>query len=54
MKHPGLNGRGCSSRVFLVSVAVVMTVAELDEAADEAPLTVKGSMGQQVISPLVA
>jgi hypothetical protein len=29
-------------------------VAELDEAADEAPLTVKGSMGQVVISPFIA
>ncbi len=29
-------------------------VAELDEAADEAPLTVKGSMGQPVISPFIA
>jgi hypothetical protein len=29
-------------------------VAELDEAADMAPLTVKGSMGQQVISPFIA
>lgn len=33
---------------------VVDTIAELDEAADEAPLTVKGSMGQQVISPFIA
>ncbi|MGB5794540.1 MAG: hypothetical protein WBH51_01965 [Mycolicibacter algericus] len=29
-------------------------IAELDEAADEAPLTVKGSMGQQVISPFIS
>lgn len=29
-------------------------VAELDEAAAEAPLTVKGSVGQQVISPFIA
>ena len=29
-------------------------VAELDDAADEAPLTVKGSMGQPVISPFIA
>jgi hypothetical protein len=29
-------------------------LAELDEAAHEAPLTVKGSMGQQVISPFIA
>lgn len=29
-------------------------IAELDEAAAEAPLTVKGSMGQPVISPFTA
>lgn len=29
-------------------------IAELDEAAAEAPLTVKGSMGQPVISPYIA
>jgi hypothetical protein len=29
-------------------------IAELDEAAADAPLTVKGSMGQQVISPFIA
>ena len=29
-------------------------IAELDEAAAEAPLTFKGSMGQQVISPFIA
>ena len=28
--------------------------AELDEAAAEAPLTVRGSMGQPVISPFIA
>lgn len=33
---------------------VTDVIAELDEAADEAPLTVKGSMGQQVISPFIA
>lgn len=33
---------------------VVDIVAELDEAAAEAPLTVKGSMGQPVISPFIA
>jgi hypothetical protein len=33
---------------------VADVIAELDEAADEAPLTVKGSMGQQVISPFIA
>lgn len=29
-------------------------VAELDAAATEAPLTVKGSMGQPVISPFIS
>lgn len=29
-------------------------IAELDEAAAEAPLTVGGSMGQPVISPFIA
>lgn len=33
---------------------VADTVAELDEAAADAPLTVKGSMGQPVISPFIA
>ena len=33
---------------------VADVVAELHEAADEAPLTVKGSMGQQAISPFIA
>lgn len=29
-------------------------IAELDEAAAEGPLTVRGSMGQPVISPFIA
>jgi hypothetical protein len=29
-------------------------IAELDEAAAEGPLTVKGSMGQPVISPFIS
>lgn len=33
---------------------VTDVIAELDEASDMAPLTVKGSMGQQVISPYIA
>ena len=33
---------------------VADVIAELDDAADEAPLTVKGSQGQQVISPFIA
>jgi hypothetical protein len=33
---------------------VADVIAELDDAADQAPLTVKGSQGQQVISPFIA
>ena len=33
---------------------VADVIAEMDDAADEAPLTVKGSMGQPVISPFIA
>ena len=33
---------------------VADVIDELDDAADEAPLTVKGSQGQQVISPFIA
>lgn len=33
---------------------VVDVIAELDEAADQAPLLTKGSMGQAVISPFIA
>lgn len=33
---------------------VADVVAELDDAANTGPLTVKGSMGQQVISPFIA
>lgn len=33
---------------------VTDVIAELDEAAADAPLTVRGSMGQPVISPFIA
>jgi hypothetical protein len=41
-------------QILAQACRVADVVAELDEAADEAPLTVKGSMGQQVISPFIA
>jgi hypothetical protein len=41
-------------QVLTQACRVVDQIAELDEAAAEAPLTVKGSMGQQVISPFIA
>ncbi|MBY0440846.1 MAG: hypothetical protein K2Q25_01725 [Mycobacteriaceae bacterium] len=41
-------------QILTQSCRVADVIAELDEAADEAPLTVKGSMGQQVISPFIA
>ncbi len=41
-------------QILTQACRVADIVAELDEAADEAPLTVKGSMGQQVISPFIA
>ena len=41
-------------QILTQACRVVDVVAELDDAADEAPLTVKGSMGQQVISPFIA
>lgn len=43
-------------KVQILSQACRVTdvIAELDNAADDAPLTVKGSMGQQVISPFIA
>ena len=42
------------AKVLAEACRVADAMAELDEAADEAPLTVKGSMGQQVISPFIA
>jgi hypothetical protein len=41
-------------QILTEACRVADVVAELDEAAYEAPLTVKGSMGQQVISPFIA
>ena len=41
-------------QVLTQACRVADIVDELDEAADEAPLTVRGSMGQQVISPFIA
>jgi hypothetical protein len=41
-------------QILAQACRVTDVIAELDDAADEAPLTVKGSMGQQVISPFIA
>ena len=41
-------------QILLQTARVADVIAELDDAADEAPLTVKGSQGQQVISPYIA
>lgn len=41
-------------QVLREACKVADIIAELDEAADEAPLTVRGSMGQPVISPFIA
>jgi hypothetical protein len=41
-------------QVLTQACRVVDQIAELDEAAVQAPLTVKGSMGQAVISPFIA
>ena len=40
--------------ILVQACRVADIVVELDEAAAEAPLTVKGSMGQPVISPFIA
>jgi hypothetical protein len=40
--------------VLTQACRVADIVAELDEAADEGPLTVRGSQGQPVISPLIS
>lgn len=42
------------TQILAEACRVVDAIAELDEAAAEAPLTVKGSMGQPVISPFIA
>lgn len=41
-------------QILTQACRVADIVAELDEAAEEAPLTVRGSMGQPVISPFIA
>lgn len=41
-------------QILTQACRVADVIAELDEAAEQAPLTVKGSMGQQVISPFIA
>jgi hypothetical protein len=43
-------------KVHLLTQAcrVADIIAELDDAADEAPLTVRGSQGQPVIGPFIA
>src|SRR6476661_10240485 len=41
-------------QIFAQACRVADVIAEMDDAADEAPLTVKGSMGQPVISPFIA
>lgn len=42
------------AEILAQACRVVDQIAELDEAAAEAPLTVRGSMGQPVISPFIA
>lgn len=41
-------------QILTQACRVADQIAELDEAAAEAPLTVKGSMGQPVISPFIS
>lgn len=41
-------------QILAQACRVVDVIAEQDAAAAEAPLTVKGSMGQPVISPFIA
>ena len=41
-------------QILAQACRTVDLIAELDEAAAEAPLTVRGSMGQPVISPFIA
>ena len=42
------------TEILTQACRVADVIAELDDAADTAPLTVKGSMGQSVISPFIA
>jgi hypothetical protein len=41
-------------QILAQACRVADVIAEIDDAADEARLTVKGSMGQPVISPFIA
>ncbi|MGL6235695.1 MAG: hypothetical protein ACRC20_10150 [Segniliparus sp.] len=41
-------------RILFDACKTADLVQRLDEAAEDAPLTAKGSMGQEVISPLIA
>ena len=41
-------------QILLQTCRVADVIAELDDAADAAPLLVKGSMGHAVISPFIA
>lgn len=41
-------------QILREAARVADLIAELDDAAAEAPLTVKGSMGQPVISPFIS
>ena len=41
-------------QILAQACRVADIIGEMDEAADEAPLTVRGSMGQPVISPFIA
>src|SRR6476469_8848631 len=49
-----LEGEPHKVQILAQACRVADQIAELDDAAAEAPLTVKGSMGQQVISPFIA
>ena len=49
-----LLGGAWKGRLLTQARRVADIIAELDDAADEAPLTVKGSQGQPVISPFIA
>jgi len=53
---PGFDFSEEPGKVHLLTQAcrVADIIAELDDAADEAPLTVRGSQGQPVTSPFIA
>ena len=46
--------RSLERHLLTQACRVADIIAELDDAADEAPLTVRGSQGQPVISPFIA